>query len=92
MIINTLIIDDDQEVRKTLSSILEAEGYSVEVAENGKKAIRVCEKTPFDVAIIDIYLPDIEGTKLLRLLKAVSYTHLRAHETEVMILGHYSFS
>ena len=69
LLINTLIVDDDQEVRKTLSSILEAEGYSVEVAENGKKAIRVCEKTPFDVALIDIYLPDVEGTELLRLLK-----------------------
>jgi len=83
LIINALIVDDDQELRKTLSSILEAEGYSVEVAENGKKAIRFCEKTPFDIALIDIYLPDIEGTELLRLLKEKQPKMVR-----IIITGH----
>jgi DNA-binding NtrC family response regulator len=69
LIINTLIVDDDQEIRNTLTSILENEGYLVETAENGKKAIRLCEKTPFDVALIDIELPDIKGTELLHILK-----------------------
>lgn len=71
MIINTLIVDDDQEVRNTLASILEDADYSVETAENGKKAIKMCEKTPFDVALIDIQLPDIKGTELLRVLKEI---------------------
>lgn len=71
LIINTLIVDDDQEVRNTLASILEDADYSVETAENGKKAIKMCEKTPFDVALIDIQLPDIKGTELLRVLKEI---------------------
>ena len=69
MIINTLIVDDDQEIRNTLASILENESYLVETAENGKKAIRICEKASFDVALIDIELPDIKGTELLHILK-----------------------
>ena len=64
-----LVVDDDTEVRKTLSSILFEEGYSVETVENGKQAIRVSEKSHFDVALIDIKLPDMEGTELLHRLK-----------------------
>ena len=67
--INTLIVDDDQEVRKTLASILESVGYLVKSAENGKEAIHMCETTSFDFALIDIELPDIKGTELLHTLK-----------------------
>jgi DNA-binding NtrC family response regulator len=83
MLINTLIVDDDQEVRKVLVSILENEGYVVETAENGKKAIRMCEQTPFDVALIDIELPDIKGTELLRILKEKQPKMVR-----IIITGH----
>jgi len=83
MLINTLIVDDDQEVRKVLVSILENEGYVVKTAENGKKAIHMCEKTPFDVALIDIELPDIKGTELLRILKEKQPKMVR-----IIITGH----
>jgi DNA-binding NtrC family response regulator len=66
---NILVVDDDTELRKVLSSILFEEGYSVETVENGKQAIRVSEKTRFDLALIDIKLPDMEGTELLHRLK-----------------------
>jgi len=65
-----LVVDDDTELRKVLSSILSEEGYSVKTVENGKQAIEVSEKTRFDLALIDIKLPDMEGTELLNRLKA----------------------
>jgi len=83
VIINTLIVDDDQEVRNTLASILEGVGYLVETVENGKKAIRMCEQTPFDVALIDIELPDIKGTELLRILK-----EKQPKMVKIIITGH----
>ena len=83
MIINTLIVDDDPEVRKTLALILEDENYLVETAENGKDAIRMCEKTPFDVALIDVELPDIKGTELLHLLN-----EKRPKMVRIIITGH----
>jgi DNA-binding NtrC family response regulator len=52
-----------------LSSILEDEGYAVEAVDNGKKAIKTCERVPFDVALVDINLPDVKGTELLRKMK-----------------------
>jgi DNA-binding NtrC family response regulator len=83
LIINALIVDDDQEVRNTLSAILENENYLVETAENGKKAIRLCEKTPFDFALIDIELPDIKGTELLHILNEKQPKMVR-----IIITGH----
>ena len=64
-----LVVDDDEAVRKSLSSILSEEGYSVETVENGNQAIRISEKSRFDIALIDIKLPDMDGTELLSRLK-----------------------
>ena len=52
-----------------LSSILEGEGYTIEAVEDGKKAVKICEKASFDAALIDVDLPDIKGTELLSKLK-----------------------
>ena len=66
---SVLVVDDDAGVRKTLSSILSENGYLVEAVENGKQALKATEKEYFDVALIDIELPDIKGTELLSKLK-----------------------
>jgi DNA-binding NtrC family response regulator len=68
---SVLIIDDDAEMRKMLNEALSNEGYSVETAANGKDAIKACGKLPFDIALIDIELPDMKGTELLTKLKSV---------------------
>jgi DNA-binding NtrC family response regulator len=78
-----LIVDDEAGVRHMLSSVLNDEGYSVEAVENGKKAIKACEKSPFDVALIDIELPDMKGTELLNRLKKVQPKMVR-----IIITGH----
>jgi DNA-binding NtrC family response regulator len=64
-----LVVDDDAGIRKTLSKILEKEGYLVETVENGQEAIKASNKRFFNVALIDIRLPDMEGTRLLERLK-----------------------
>ena len=64
-----LVVDDDADVRKTLSSILSEEGYIVATVENGKQALKATEKELFDLAIIDVELPGMKGTELLHKLK-----------------------
>ena len=64
-----LIVDDDTDVRKVLSSILSEEGYLVAAVENGKQALKATEKELFDLALIDIELPGIKGIELLHKLK-----------------------
>src|SRR3989304_6145636 len=60
-----LIIDDDENIRKVLETILEEEGYVVETAETAKKAIEKSEKSFYNLALIDVRLPDMEGIELL---------------------------
>lgn len=64
-----LVVDDDTEVRETLSSVLLDEGYLVEAVKSGKEAIRASETAYFDVALIDMELPDMKGIEILRRLK-----------------------
>jgi len=64
-----LIIDDDESIRNTLSMILEHEGYKVDTAENGKLAIAKSSENFYNLALIDIRLPDMNGTDLLPSLK-----------------------
>jgi len=63
--IKILIIDDDPEIRFTLEAVLSAEGYQVEAAETGEEAITKTEEKWFNVALIDINLPDVNGIQLL---------------------------
>jgi DNA-binding NtrC family response regulator len=80
---SVLIIDDEAEIRDMLSSVLEDDGYSVETAENGKDAIKKCKNMHFDVALIDIDLPDIKGTELLPKLKEMDPKMVK-----IIITGH----
>jgi DNA-binding NtrC family response regulator len=64
---SVLVVDDDPELRKMLSEVLVDQGYSVETAGNGKNAIRACQNKLFDLALIDVGLPDIIWTELLKL-------------------------
>jgi len=64
-----LIVDDDASIRKTLARILEKQGYLVEAVEKGKQAIEATSQRFFNVAFIDIRLPDMDGTELLERMR-----------------------
>jgi two-component system chemotaxis response regulator CheB len=64
-----LIIDDDLSVLGTIARILELEGFAVDRAETGKEAIEKSNLRSYNLALIDFRLPDMEGTKLLTLLR-----------------------
>ena len=64
-----LIVDDDESIGKVLATILEDEGYTVDIAENGEKAIKKSEEEFYNLALIDIRLPDMEGIELLTRMK-----------------------
>jgi DNA-binding NtrC family response regulator len=60
-----LIIDDDETIQAVLKEILQLEGYVVETAATGKEAIEKSQANFFNLSIIDIKLPDMEGTELI---------------------------
>ncbi|RLI16133.1 hypothetical protein DRO41_02710 [Candidatus Bathyarchaeota archaeon] len=60
-----LVVDDDENIRKVLTKILEDEGYTVESVGTAKEAIERTKRKFYNLALIDIRLPDMEGVKLL---------------------------
>lgn len=63
-----LVIDDERAIRNSLKDILELEGYSVSVAEDGVSGIQAAEKEPFDLIYTDIKMPGIDGIEVLEKL------------------------
>jgi DNA-binding NtrC family response regulator len=64
-----LIVDDDESIRKALTAVLEEEGYAVDTAQSGREAIDKCGANFYNLALIDIRLPDMEGTELLNAMR-----------------------
>ena len=64
-----LVVDDDKSILRTFTRILQKSGYDIEVAETGKEAIEKAENRHYDLALVDIRLPDMDGTDLLAKLK-----------------------
>ena len=78
-----LVVDDDKTILKSLEAVLRSEGYYVDTADNGKEAIEKSEAGFYNLALLDIKLPDMEGTELL----------LRMHEClprmmKIMVTGY----
>ncbi len=64
-----LVVDDDETIRATMKVILQDEGYIVDLAASGKEAIQKTHEQTYNIALLDIRLPDMEGVELLKLLK-----------------------
>ncbi len=60
-----LVVDDDVNILRVFRKILEKEGFTVETAETGKDAIKKIKKAKFNLCIVDVKLPDMDGTELL---------------------------
>jgi DNA-binding response OmpR family regulator len=58
-------VDDDLHILRVFRKILEKEGFAIETAETGKDAIKKIKKAKFKVCIVDVKLPDMDGTELL---------------------------
>lgn len=60
-----LLVDDDEKILRILHRILERAGYDIETSKTAADAMKKIQRTCFDLALIDIKLPDAEGTDLL---------------------------
>jgi two-component system cell cycle sensor histidine kinase/response regulator CckA len=61
-----LVVDDDSDITWFFRQILEGEGFSVSTAQKGAEALELARKEKFDLAILDVVLPDIQGDKLAK--------------------------
>ena len=64
-----LVVDDDKSILRTFTRILQKNGYRIDTAETGQEAMEKAENNHYDLALVDIRLPDIDGTELLAKIK-----------------------
>jgi two-component system response regulator HydG len=69
---SVLIVEDDKAIIKSFKDILQSEGYSVDSAETGREAIQKSKAQFYNLVLLDIKLPDMEGTKLLTTMHETS--------------------
>jgi two-component system, OmpR family, response regulator len=65
-----LIVDDTKNIRNLLTTCLELNGYTVSSAKNGMEALELISQEFFDIAFIDIKMPELSGTEVLRRIRA----------------------
>ena len=77
-----LIVDDEPKIRSFIGRALDAAGYATESADGGDDGLRRALNSHYDLVILDLLMPDLDGRQMLRKLVAarpdqpVSYTHL----------------
>jgi CheY-like chemotaxis protein len=69
-----LVIDDEEDIRFLLKTILDEAGYEVETAVDAKDALAKMKKTKFDLAVIDFFMPEMSGRELLAKMKSDAST------------------
>jgi two-component system KDP operon response regulator KdpE len=67
-----LLVDDETAIQRAVAPLLRARGYEVEVAGTGVQALQAATDRPPDLIVLDLGLPDIEGTEVCRRLRATS--------------------
>jgi two-component system response regulator HydG len=78
-----LVVDDDMRVRTIFSSMLRKEGYRVTAVKNGYEAIKVTDEKSFDLALVDLRIPGLDGIQDLEKMKS------RRPQTRVIIYSAY---
>lgn len=64
-----LVVDDDKNIRKYVSAVLEAENYTVFTAVNGEDALNIMEQEHIDLIVLDIMMPKMDGYEFTQLLR-----------------------
>ena len=70
---SVLIIDDEAEIRESLQTLLELEGYEVDTAATGEEGLAKLAEHPFDLLLLDLALPDRNGIELLPDIRAIDF-------------------
>lgn len=79
-----IVIDDEQGIREQVAEILELEGYEAFATANGREGLEMIDKTPPDLVITDLMMPELSGFDVIRQLRQQSST---AHIPVLVISG-----
>jgi len=78
-----LVVDDEEGVRSSLRGVLEDEGFAVDTCSSGEECLRLTKRELFDLVMLDVWLPRLDGLRVLEKLKSANYP-----AGVIMISGH----
>ena len=61
-----LIVDDEPRMRQSLVDLVRLEGYDADAAENGRAAIQHLKETPYDIVLLDLFMPEVDGYAVMQ--------------------------
>lgn len=70
--IKILVVDDEQVMRDLFTRVLKLKGYSVTTVDSGKEAVEKVKTEEFDIAFIDVVMPEMDGVETFRAIKKVN--------------------
>ena len=79
------VIDDDQAIRTTIKLLLEREGHEIFLAEDGRKGIEQFQTGQFDLLIVDIFMPGMDGLETIRTI------HQMQPDIPIIVISGYAF-
>ena len=76
-----LIVDDDEAVRTMLYKVIRSNGIQAELAATGEQALKMLEQTPFDLILLDINMPGMDGFQVVQVLRQ------RGNQTPIILIS-----
>jgi DNA-binding NtrC family response regulator len=64
-----LIVDDEKDLRTLLSDVLLTQGYEISSAEDGEEAIAMLQRDKYDLTLLDLQMPNVDGIQVLKFIK-----------------------
>lgn len=80
-----LVIDDDRGVRTAIQTVLEHKGFEVHVVDDGRAGIKLVKDESFDLLIVDVFMPGMDGLETIRLV------HEHKPELPIVVMSGLSF-
>lgn len=68
--VRILVVDDEASIVDSVATVLRYEGFEVDVASTGRVALQKAQDSPFDLVVLDVMLPDLDGLEVTRRIRA----------------------